>query len=325
MQQFIIVPILLLSLSSMFTFAYCSSSWSTGEQMRSKGTEISAVSLADNIYAIGGQTKKGTTNLVQLYNTEADSWKLAAPLPEKRDHVAAATYDNKIYVIGGFSDRGVPTADLFIYDPITNKWQRGSNMPTPRGALTANFINGILYAIGGDATRNYDDVDYEPQGAVATNEAYDPNTNTWTTRSPMEISRHHMTSAVIDEKIYVIGGREPIGNSSLFRNLAINEMYDPKHDTWVSRQPLPSYRSGLAAAAIDDKIYVFGGENTQRTFDNNEEYNPKTDSWTLCVPMPTARHGLGAITVDGNVYVIGGNLEPAGSGDNKNEIFNGNC
>ena len=314
------------SLFSIFALSYSSSSWSPGQQMLSKRTELSAVSLADDIYVIGGQSKKGTTNVVEIYNTKTDSWSEAASLPEKRDHVASATYKNRIYVIGGFNDMGMPTDNLFIYNTITKKWQQGANMPTPRGALTAQFINGILYAVGGDGTRIYSpDGRYDPQGIIATNEAYDPKTDTWSTRSPLQIPRDHSASATIDGKIYVIGGREPIGKSSLFRNLDINEMYDPESDTWIFRQPLPSYRSGLAAASMDDKIYTFGGENTETTFENNEQYDPKTDSWRSCEPMPTARHGLGSVPIDGKIYVIGGNLKPAGSGDNKNEIFDGIC
>ena len=232
---------------------------------------------------------------MEVYDTKTDNWREVARLPEKRDHVAAATFNNSIYVIGGFNDSGMPTDTTFVYDTITNKWKRVTNMPTPRGALTAQFINGILYAIGGDGTRIYSlDGRYDPQGNIAINEAYDPRNNEWSSKSPMQIPRDHAASAVIDGKIYVIGGREPIGNSTLFRNLDINEMYDPETDTWIFRQHLPSHRSGLAAASLNDKIFAFGGERADSTSNNNEQYNPKTNSWKSCVAMPSARHGLGS-------------------------------
>ena len=156
--------------------------------MPSKRTEVSAVSVGDNIYVIGGQSNKGSTDLVEVYDTKTDNWREVARLPEKRDHVAAATFNNSIYVIGGFNDSGMPTDTTFVYDTITNKWKRVTNMPTPRGALTAQFINGILYAIGGDGTRIYSlDGRYDPQGNIATNEAYDPRNNEWSSKSPMQI------------------------------------------------------------------------------------------------------------------------------------------
>jgi len=270
--------------------------------------------------------KRGTADLLEIYDTKTNTWKAGDPLPQKLNHAAAASFENKIYVIGGFNDTGMPSNNLFIYNPNTNVWIQGANMPTARGALTANFVNGILYAIGGDGTRLYNsDGKYDPQGILPVNEAYDPKTNTWTKRSPMQIPRDHLASTVVNERIYVIGGREPIGKSALFRNLDANEMYDPKSDTWQLRQSMPSYRSGLASTSIDSKIYVFGGESPERTFNNNEKYDPKSDSWTSCEPMPEARHGLGAVSIDHKAYLVGGNLKPAGNGDNRNELFNSNC
>jgi N-acetylneuraminic acid mutarotase len=325
-KEFILTGILMISIIlSISSFSYCSSNWSTLKEMPSKRTELSAVSLAHNIYVIGGVMKKKNTDLVEIYDTKTNTWKAGDPLPQKRNHVAAATFENKIYVIGGFNDKGMPTNNLFIYNPNTNEWKQGADMPTTRGALTANFVNGTLYVVGGDGTRLWNSDGYDPEGVVAVNEAYDPKTNTWTKRSPMQIPRDHLASAVIDGKVYIIGGREPIGKSSLFRNLNINEVYDTKTDTWSFGHPLASYRSSLAAASVNDKIYVFGGENTERTFDNNEEYDPQNDTWKSCEPMPSARHGLGAASIEDKVYVVGGNLRPGGNGDNKNEIFDGNC
>src|SRR4029078_7575449 len=152
--------------------------------------EVSSVSLDNKIYVIGGMDEKGTTNIVQTYNIETNKWKNVSPLPKRLDHTAADTFEGKIYVVGGFNSSGFSTNFLFIYDPITDKWEQGKNMPSPRGALTAKFIDGILYAIGGDETVLYDIKKvYNPQGVVRANEAYDPNTNSWTVRSPMPTAR----------------------------------------------------------------------------------------------------------------------------------------
>jgi N-acetylneuraminic acid mutarotase len=84
---------------------------------------------------------------------------------------------------------------------------------------------------------------------------------------------------------------------------------------------MPSKRGGLASAAVNDTIYVFGGEEPSGTFNNNEKYDPRIDTWTSAQPMPTARHGFAAAAVDYKIYVIGGGPEPGGSQTNLNEIF----
>jgi N-acetylneuraminic acid mutarotase len=99
------------------------------------------------------------------------------------------------------------------------------------------------------------------------------------------------------------------------------KVYDPIRDVWVELSPMPSKRGGLASAAVNDTIYVFGGEEPSGTFNNNEKYDPRIDTWTSAQPMPTARHGFAAAAVDYKIYVIGGGPEPGGSQTNLNEIF----
>ena len=305
----------------MSSFSSVDSSWTVGEKMPTKRLETSAVTLDHKIYIIGGMNKRGSTNIVEVYDTDTNKWSKVVSLPEKLDHTTAAAFEGKIYVAGGFNSTGISTNFLFIYDPVTHKWERAANMPTARGAATAKFVNGILYVIGGDETVLYDiDKVYNPQGVVTSNEAYNPETDSWTIKSPMPTPRDHLSSAVIGESIYVLGGRQPdIG--PLFKDLNSNEKYDPVNDTWNTLEPFPTNRSGLAAASHDGKVYVFGGESTKKTFDTNEVYDPKTGNWTSLTPMPSPRHGLTAVTIDDKIYVIAGGPEPGGAGSDVNEIF----
>jgi N-acetylneuraminic acid mutarotase len=291
--------------------------WTNGAPMPTSRSEIAATSLGDTIYVIGGFDTSGQpTDVVEAYSVKDNTWSQVASLPHALHHTAASSFNGKIYVVGGYLDsQWTPSNKLFIYDPIKNQWQEGKSMPTARGALTANFINGILYAIGGQSFTN--------GGILATNEAYDPLSDTWTSKVPMPTARHHAASAVADGKLYVIGGR--IVGISATVNINANEMYDPNKNSWVifSLEPMPSKRSGIAAAAslYDSSFHVFGGEEPAKTFNNNEKYDPKSNKWTIETPMPTARHGLGAVAIDGKIYVIGGGPQPGMSVTNANEIF----
>lgn len=298
--------------------------WSYGEDIPTKRSEVSGTVLDNKVYIIGGSDDKGQTDLVDVYDPETNKWAVASPLPKKLDHTASAAYNGKIYVVGGFESTGAPSDSLFIYDPLADKWERGKDMPTARGALTSQFVNGTLYAIGGDATALWDSKGvYNPQGSVATNEAYTPGNDSWTTKSPMPTSRDHLTSAVVGEKIFVLGGRQP-DKGELFKNVGTNELYNPANDQWISLEPLPTNRSGLAAASVNGSIYVFGGESNLKTFDNNEKYDPKSRSWTLEPSMLNPRHGLAAVGIDEKIYVIAGGPKPGGSSDDVNEIFHTN-
>lgn len=77
--------------------------------------------------------------------------------------------------------------------------------------------------------------------------------------------------------------------------------------------PLPTARSGVAAALLGGRIFVFGGEAIGHVFSENEAYDPAADRWTMMTPMPTPRHGTGAATVGNAIYVPAGGLTNGGS------------
>jgi len=288
--------------------------WSEGKHMSTDRNELTAVVLNGKIYAMGGEDVAlggGQKDTVEVYDIAKDNWITdeVKPMPLPLDHAASTVYGGKIYVIGGFLKDKVPTDKLFIYDPIKNEWNEGRSLPSPiGGALNAEFINGTLYIVGG---LNASEV------PVNSNYAYDPKTNTWTTKAPMPTARHHLATAVVDGKLYAMGGRilgDGVRSEDMVATLTnFNrvEMYDPKTDSWIVRQPMLAKISGFAAAAAaDGKIYVFGGQGRAvRDVTNSvEKYDPITNKWTYDVPMPTARFGITAVPLEDKIFVLGGQL-----------------
>ena len=84
---------------------------------------------------------------------------------------------------------------------------------------------------------------------------------------------------------------------------------------------MPTARSGIAAAVLDGRIVVVGGEGPSGTFGEVESYDPETNGWSSLARMPKARHGLGAVAVDRRIYVIAGGPTPGGSASSVVEIF----
>ncbi|MHC4439988.1 MAG: Kelch repeat-containing protein, partial [Planctomycetota bacterium] len=79
-------------------------------------------------------------------------------------------------------------------------WTQIDNSPTPRLAPTSAVVNGKIYIIGGWTS--------EPDAiGISTVDEYDPASNTWTRKADMPTARSSSpSSAVVDGKIYVIGG-----------------------------------------------------------------------------------------------------------------------
>jgi N-acetylneuraminic acid mutarotase len=219
----------------------------------------------------------------------------------------AAVSNGKLYAIGGVNSADGAIATVEEYDPTTDSWASKAPMPTARSGLgLAAAGNGKLYAIGGFGLGTV-------QGAIATVEEYDPTTDSWATRAPMPSARSGLGLATAGNgKLYAVGGGRRVGIDTHL-DFATVEEYDPATDSWATRAPMPTARSGLGlATAGTGKLYAIGGVSwvlLQHVliFATVEEYDPATDRWVTKAPMPTARASLGLATVgNGKLYAIGG-------------------
>jgi N-acetylneuraminic acid mutarotase len=145
--------------------------------------------------------------------------------------------------------------------------------------------------------------------------------DTWTTMEPMPTARSGFGVAVVDGKIYAIGGYHS-------GYLNITEMYDPVTDTWITKQSMPTARHAFAIAVCQNKIYVIGGEGYVEGYPGiigtTEVYDPSTDTWETKTSMPTSRANLCASAVNGKIYLMGGNTLPHPSFptlSDKNEVY----
>jgi N-acetylneuraminic acid mutarotase len=135
--------------------------------------------------------------------------------------------------------------------------------------------------------------------------------STWTLKTDMPTARYIAGSAVVDGKIYVIGGSPVSGGIPNISNIV--EEYDPAEDTWTRCANMPTSRQGVRAAAVDGIVYAIGGNggaNNNVEFATVEAYDPTTNTWTTRTDMPTPRTIMAIVTVDGKIYVIGGAGEP---------------
>jgi N-acetylneuraminic acid mutarotase len=182
-----------------------------------------------------------------------------------------------------------------------DSWNPIAPMPTARFALaTATGPDGRIYALGGDTNISAPTV-------VPTVEAYDPETDSWSSVAPMPTARRFLAAVALDGQIYALGGGPP------FRNAV--ERYDPETNTWTSLGPMPTARAALAAATAkcppprDEGvcIYAIGGFNGH-ALTTVEAYDPSTDTWQAVAPLPSPQAGTpGAATgLDGKIYLMGG-------------------
>ena len=273
-------------------------------------TEVTSAVVDGVIYVIGGfRVTGGNTDLVEAYDTAADSWSVKMPLPLNLDHAGAAAVGEKVYLVGGYISlfQGTISSATYEYDPAADEWTTRAPMPLARAAAATVSVAGTIYVLGGVG----------PQETIPL--AYDPTSNSWTQLAPMGSAREHLTASAVDGKIYVIGGRQ-----NVTENVDTAEVYDPATNTWQTLAPMPTARGGLASGALAGRIHVAGGEDLSpggTTFAEHEVYDPTSGSWQSAPPLPTARHGLTAQGVSEKLYVIGGGPTPGLSVSDVVEVF----
>ena len=305
--------------SSTFT---TDGSWVSIAPMHEARENLGVVAVNGKIYAIGGDTLSGfwtysmgfsgtpvggVVGTNEEYDPATNQWTIKTSMPTPRTGIAIAAYENKIYCIGGsttydiYSSRTL-TAINEVYDVTTGTWQTKTPMPAATWQVTANVVNGIIYI-----------VDWNGETY-----AYNIAMDSWSTKSsaprPMASAGMGQVSAVVNDKIHIIGGFSSSGDSN------VHQIYDPSIDNWsYASAPPNSVGNAVGRGAATsttgefalERIYVFGQQGNLRQGEprgSNRIYNPQNDSWEFGTDLPTNRINFATVAVDELIYVIGGGV-----------------
>jgi len=271
--------------------------------------------LAWFVAVIAGVICAGSAALAQ------GSWTKLAPFPEPAEEISGASAGGKMYVFAGLAPVWKPVGMVYEYDPATNRWTKKQSMALPSHHVAFTTCRDKIYAFGGFVLP-----ESGPPGWLPINNAweYDPATDTWKALAPMPTKRGSALAAVVNDKIYVVGGATTIPGSkepAVFpthphMSVGTVEEYDPAANTWRERSAMPTPRNHAAIGAVNGKIYVIGGRvgaafiGLASDISVVEEYDPVTDQWSgPRARMPIARSALGASVYRGHIYVAGGEYQ----------------
>lgn len=154
-----------------------------------------------------------------------------------------------------------------------------------------HHIQGLIYAVGG-LTKSGD--------SMSTVEVYDPQLNRWRIAEAMTMLRSRVGVAVMDGKLYAIGGYN--GKE----RLNTVELYDSKLKRWQKVPVMGQRRSAVGAAPLNGFLYVCGGYDGTTSLNAVERYSPSNDRWYMMSSMNFHRSAAGVVSFDGYIYALGG-------------------
>lgn len=269
--------------------------WTELAPMSEARASLAAAAYDNAIYAIGGDTEKGVTGLVERYNPQTNSWKTLKAKKTAVSSVSAAVIGGEIYVPGGKLADGTATNVLEVYDPQRDTWQERTALPIPVYGYALASFEGRIYLFGGtDGEQVFDDV-----------YIYDPQQDEWLPGSPMPTARAYAGAAEAGGKIYVIGGWD--GEKAL----GVNEVYVPDRDgsgasAWSEEASMPEPQYGFGLQGIGEIIFLVGKSTTEQY--TLLQFLPQNGIWTFFYEKPPSVivKSLSVVTQQGFLYLLGG-------------------
>jgi N-acetylneuraminic acid mutarotase len=209
-------------------------------------------------------------------------------LPRGITSFGSAIVGNDLYVYGGhfgqahhYSEAG--QSDEFrkiSLDSLNPEWQLLPHGPKLTGlALVAH--DGKLYRVGGFTATNAEGEDQSlwSQDSFA---CFDPATNQWSVLPPLPEGRSSHDAAVLDGKLYVVGGWKLAGGgetqwhkTAWYCDLTQSDL------VWTAISAPPFQRRAVSIAAFNGQLFVIGGmQPVGGATTEVAVFDPATNAWT---------------------------------------------
>lgn len=313
------------TLLTAFGVAYFSAKSQDWEVMTPTNTctnrhENTMTAVGNKLVLLGGRGIKPT----EIYDIKTQTWTKSVETPLEIHHLQAVTYNGEVYVMMAMTGKyphETPIPNIYIYNLEKSEWRVGPEIPKDRlrGSAGCVVYKNKIYSVCGILDGHWD-------GHVAWLDEYDPKTNTWIKLADAPHLRDHVSVAVVNNKLYVAGGRRSTARINQVMNLteAAIDVYDFKKKAWQTLPTelnLPTLRAGNSSVALGDKLLVIGGESPAQVPAHSEveAFDTKKMQWVAFPKLKQGRHGTGAAVVGGKVYSVAGSAN-RGGGPEINEM-----
>ncbi|MCY8454913.1 DUF1668 domain-containing protein [Bacillus spizizenii] len=222
------------------TFVYDpkTNEWTKKADMPTARGGAASVTVDGKIYVLGGMSNDGAVNTIEAYDPKKDAWEKLDDVPFERKvpayRIYAEAIGKKIYVVGSANNSYATT---YSYDLETKKWEKKQKLNYDVAGASTAVIDNKLYILGGTHYIPQRVYVYDPEndrwvehgngftagyysalvykgkilmtGGVNRIKVYDPKSQSVTAvTNPKALYRMAHFSAIIDDTLYVIGGRE---------------------------------------------------------------------------------------------------------------------
>ncbi len=269
--------------------------------------ENALAAVNGKIVLVGGRGIKP----VESFDLKTRTWTKHVETPIEMHHFQAVTFNNELWVVGAFTGKyphETPVPNIYIFNVEKNEWRVGPEIPADRRRGTAGVVvyKNKIYMACGIQDGHWD-------GHVSWMDEFDPKTKQWRKLPDAPHKRDHIHAVVIDDKVYLAGGRRSTAKIGQVLNLLepAVDVYDFNTHGWTTLSEsnnIPTIRAGASSVVLGKKMLVIGGESGAQVPAHNEVevFNTETSSWETFPALNTGRHGTGAVQINGKIYTVAG-------------------
>ena len=303
-------------------------SWQELPDMPVEKWEAATLIVDDKMFVLGGYgAGVRTSKVCHIFDPADNSWTRIQDLPSAISHVNPVLDGRKIWIAGGFKDgyKDHVVAEVWNYDidldgPVEKgRYTAGPLLPGKRGGGGLALIGRDLHFIGGiKEDRETDAFEHW----VLNLDEYEADEGQWRdVGAPIPEPRNQFSTAVLEGKIYVIGGQLHHDSCQLDQNRV--DIYDPETNSWSDGPALPKGHSHSEGGTFvhEGKIHLVGGHTTpgtprkkkedeggQKAMDPDILTLAPGGEWELIGKLPVPLSSPSARIINGKFYVMGGSL-----------------
>lgn len=217
---------------------------------------------------------------------ETQSWTTFGLDYAVRGDVAEAVLRGAAYVIGGTGTL-LDGLHVYRYDLRTGLREAAPDLPVSLDHAMAATLNDRIYVFGGY-------IFGRPTDRVFSLSANDAR---WIEHSPMPAARAAGGTAVVGDRIYVVGGVTENGNW-----IRDTWAFDTSGRWWTNLARIPTPRDHLAVGAYRGRVCAAGGNGANQVF---ECFDPARNEWGWMPDLRKPVVGGRAVEAAGWFWVVG--------------------
>ncbi|HET7537631.1 MAG TPA: hypothetical protein VFJ90_14320 [Candidatus Didemnitutus sp.] len=247
-------------------------------QMVRKRFAPAVVADGDYIYIIGGiDDHRNLLGSIERFDTRTGRSEEFAMLKVARFWHRAVLANGKIYVLGGRSEHA-PNGSESVPAVTAVEVLRSSS---PEARINAK-VEANRAAVSG-ATANWSPSDDPITDFENSVEILDLASRQISWGPKLPDARDQFACAVVDQQLFVLGGRHRHGNGSSISNTTL--VLNLASGQWIAGIPMPTARVTDAVVVTGPFIVVPGGYDGQNARTEVEAFNPSTQTWATVPPL----------------------------------------